>query len=136
MLFFSLTNGYSIQIPSFYHCKAVRLSQEKNGQIYAKGYQVKSLYIKITANNIAVFGTHGNYRVCRKLSIRRVIVDTLFLDDPDIPLAHSELKLYLCNDTLMGNVNLFENDSSRVTIKVLVEKLSTHTETELEKKCR
>lgn len=136
MLVFSLADGYSITIPSFYHCKAVRLSQEKNGQTYAKGFQVQSLYIKITHNKIIVFGTHGNYRVCRKLGIRRVVADTLFLDDSNVPIAHSELKLYLSNDTLMGNVNIFENDSSRATIKVLVEKLSTHTKTDLEKMCR
>ncbi|MBN1760667.1 MAG: hypothetical protein JW863_20225 [Chitinispirillaceae bacterium] len=128
---------FSLDIPALYQCNAVRLTQVKNGKTYSKAFLVRSLFIKFDRREIRVFGMHGNMYVCQKLGIRRFFADTLFLEKPEnAPVRHSDPKLYMVKDTLLGNVNLFESDTSEVSIKVLVKKLIRHRPTDLEKRCR
>ncbi|MBN1576297.1 MAG: hypothetical protein JW913_07095 [Chitinispirillaceae bacterium] len=130
---------FSFDIPAVYQCNAVRLTQVKNGKTYSKAFLVQSLFIKIDRKEVRVFGMHSKIYVCQKLGIKRFFADTLFLEDPDdVSIRHSDPKLFMAKDTLMGNVNLFESDTSEVSIKVLVKKLIRPPApvTELERQCR
>ena len=124
-----------IDIPGLYLCKAVRITQEKNGRTYSKGFQVRSLHLRFTPREVSAFGTHSKMNICRKLGIRYFTRDTVYLEDPEVPFRHSELKLYMIKDTIMGNVNLFDKDTSEVQIKVIVKKLPRLQDRELEKLC-
>lgn len=134
----SSVSSFSLSLPALYQCTAVRVSQEKAGRTYSKGYQTPSLYVKITYNEIRVFGTQSEITICKKVGIRRIERDTLFLEDPEeVKMDHGALKLYMVKDTLMGNTNLFEPaDSSKVSIKVLVKKVAPQKEAEVERLCR
>jgi len=136
MLLFSANAITPIDIPGTYLCKAVRLTQEKNGRIYSKGFQVQQLYLKFTHREVSAFGTHSKISVCRKLGIRYFTRDTVYLEDPELPFGHSELKLYMLGDTIMGNVNLFDKDTSEVSVKVIVKKVPVLRDRELEKLCQ
>ena len=125
-----------IDIPGTYLCRAVRLTQKKKGRTYSKGFQVQQLYLKFTPREVSAFGTHSKISVCRKLGIRYFTRDTVYLDDPELPFGHSELKLYMIGDTIMGNVNLFDKDTSDVTVKVIVRKVPVVNDRELEQLCK
>jgi hypothetical protein len=125
-----------IDIPGIYLCKAVRLTQVKRGRTYSKGFQVQQLYLKFTPREVRAFGTHSKIDVCRSLAIRYYSRDTVYLEDPELPFGHSELKLYMVDDTIMGNVNLFDNDTSEVSVKVIVKKLPFLQDRELEQLCQ
>ena len=127
----------SFDIPALYQCRAVRIYQVKNGKTYTRGFMVQSLFIKIDRREVRVFGMHSKMYVCQKLGIRSFFADTLYLEKPEgVSISHSEPKLYMVKDTLMGNVNLFDNDTSEVSIKVLVKKVVRQQPTDLEKQCR
>lgn len=127
---------FSISIPSIYQCSALRITQHRGDRSYSKGYQVNALYISFTASDVRVSGIHSQIIICRKLGIRRIFKDTVFLENPpEIATGHSEPKLYFSGDTLMGNVNLFEQDTSDITIKALVRKIRRIPEPELEHSC-
>ena len=125
-----------IDIPGTYLCRAVRLTQVKNGRTYSKGFQVQRLYLKFTSREVRAFGTHSRISVCKALGIRYFTRDTVYLEDPELPFGHSELKLYMVDDTIMGNVNLFDSDTSEVSVKVIVKKIPVVRDRELEKLCR
>jgi len=127
---------FSLSIPSIYQCSALRVTQYKDGRTYSKGYQVNALYIRFTSSDVRVSGIHSQIVICRKLGIRRIVGDTVFLENPpEISMSHSEPKLYFSGDTLMGNVNLFEQDTNDITIKALVRKIRKIPEPELERSC-
>ena len=50
-------------------------------------------------------------------------------------MRHSELKFYFSRETLMSNVNLFESDTSEVSVKVLVKRLVGRAVTDIAKQC-
>lgn len=127
---------FSIDNPGVYLCKAVRLTQIKDNRTYTKGFQVQSLYLRFTPREVRAFGTHSKISICRKLGIRYFTRDTVYLEDPEVAFNHSDLKLYMVNDTIMGNVNLFDTDTSNITIKVIVKKLHGLPAQELEKLCQ
>lgn len=122
--------------PVTYQCTAVRISQEKNGRVYSKGYQTPSLYLTITNTRLSAIGTHSEISICQEIDIRRIYRDTLFLFYADAPVLHSDLKLYLVNDTLKGNVNIFERDTSKVSITALVKKVPPGEAAKIRKTCR
>ncbi len=127
---------FPLSIPAVYQCSAIQLKQVKNGRTYTKALGVKSLFLIIDNSEIRVFGTQSNKSICRKLGIKRIFADTLFLEDPEMTVRSSEPKLYMVKDTLMGNINLFDRDSSEVYIKVLVKKQPLIRKAALEKQCR
>jgi len=128
---------HPFMIPSLYQCSALRVTQRKDGRTYSRGFQVKCLYIHFTASDVTVSGIHSKIIVCRKLRIRSIEADTVYLDDPEeVSIRHSDLKLYLNNDTLMGNVNLFEQDTSDLEIKALVKRINRIPDPALEQSCR
>jgi hypothetical protein len=127
---------FSIDNPGVYLCKAVRLTQVKNNRTYSRGFQVQSLYLRFTPREVRAFGTHSKISVCRKLGIRYFTRDTIYLEDPEVTFSHSDLKLYMVKDTIMGNVNLFDKDTSSISIKVIVRKLHGLPAQELEKLCQ
>ena len=125
-----------IDVPGTYLCKAVRLTQKKNGRTYSKGFQVQELYLVFTPREVRAFGTHSKFNVCRKLDIRYYTPDTVYLTNPEATFGHSELKLFMIGDTIMGNVNLFDTDTSNISIKVIVEKIQRVPIPELERLCQ
>ena len=128
---------FAFDIPGVYQCKAIRLTKVKNGKKYSKAKQTESLYIRVSHNEVRVFGTHSKLSACRQLRIRYRELDTLFLESPsEISFRHSQPKLYMVKDTVMGNVNLFDTDTSEISVKVIVKKLRTLPEHEIEKYCK
>lgn len=127
----------AFDIPGNYLCRAVRLTQIKRGRKYSKAFQTESLYMRVTHNEVRVFGTHSKLSACRRLRIRYRELDTLFLESPEeVPLDHSEPKLYMVKDTVMGNVNLFDADTSEISVKVIVKKLRSLPPAKIEKYCK
>jgi hypothetical protein len=133
-----LTHSVSaFDIPGIYRCRAVRLTQMKKGRKYSKAFQTGSLYMRVTRNEVRVFGTHSKLSACRRLRIRYRELDTLFLESPEeVALDHSEPKLYMVKDTVMGNVNLFDTDTSEISVKMIVKKLRSLPPAEIEKYCK
>jgi len=128
---------WAVDIPSLYQCRAVRLTQSKGAATHSKAFQVEHLFIRIERNELRVFGIHSKINICRKLGIRRIVRDTLFLENPEeLPMGHSALKLHFDKDTLVGNANLFESDTSEVTLKVLVKKVTGRPPVDFEEQCR
>jgi len=128
---------YAFDIPGAYQCKAIRLTKFKKGRRYSKAWQTESLYIRVTSNEVRVFGTHSKISACRQLRIKYRELDTLFLESPEeVSFDHSQPKLYMVKDTVMGNVNLFDTDTSEISVKVIVKKLRSLPEHEIEKYCK
>jgi hypothetical protein len=126
----------ALDIPSVYQCNAVSLSQVKNGTTYTKSFMVKSLHLAIDRNQIRIFGIQSGKYICQRLGVARIWADTLFLENPGIEVHHSALKLYFSRDTLISNVNLFESDTSEVSVKVLVRRLTGSGAADVMKECR
>jgi hypothetical protein len=128
---------YSFRIPAIYQCRAVRVTRTLgNGKTSSKAFQVLSLFVRFDHSEMQVFGTQYDHDICRKLGIRGFFGDTVYLQDPEVPFSHSDLKLYMVNDTIMGNVNLFESDTSNISVKVLVKKVLPNQVPDYKKMCR
>lgn len=137
-LLLASSSVYPVDMNGAYQCNAVRLTRTRSGREYSKAFQVKSMFIRISPGEVRVFGTQSQKSICRKLGVRSRIRDTLFLENPDleVPVSHDMPKLYLVQDTLMGNVNLFESDTSAIGIKIIVKKLRNLPAQEIESRCR
>lgn len=127
----------AFDIPGVYQCKAIRITKFKKGRKYSKAWQTESLYMRVNHSEVRVFGTHSKMSACRELRIRYRERDTLFLENPpEVSMSHSEPKLYMVKDTVMGNVNLFDADTSEISVKVIVKKLRKLPVHEIEKYCK
>jgi hypothetical protein len=123
-------------LPAVYRCDAVSLSQVKNGRTYSRAFMVKSMHISIDRNRIRIFGVQSGKHLCRSLDIERIWADTLFLADPGVKVRHSALKFYFSDDTIISNVNFFESDTSVVTVKALVKRLTGKAAAAVNDQCR
>ena len=129
---------HSFRVPSIFQCKAVLVTQtDANGRPHSRGFQLMHLFVRFDHSEIQVFGTQSEKDICRKFPVRNYYADTVFLmENPDLPYDQSDLKLYLSNDTLIGNVNLFESGGGSINARVLVKPVYPDKAPDFTRMCR
>jgi hypothetical protein len=125
---------FAINLPVLFQCTYLKIEQNRNGEIYRKGFMVNSLYLKISRTDILVWGKQSGKSVCRKIGIKRIYMDTLYLSVSE-KQVQGELKLYLNGDTLKGNFNVLDNSAENGTVCLLVKRVGSEKDSEMKKSC-
>lgn len=135
LLFIISSPVFAVNLPVLFQCNYLRIDQNRNGEVYHQGFAVKSLYLKISRNDILVFGTQYGKSVCRKIGVKRIYMDTLYLDVNE-QQAHGELKLNISGDTIKGNFNVLDNSTENGTVLLLVKRAGSEEDAKLKNFCR
>jgi hypothetical protein len=129
--------GSSLEFPCLYKCTSILIEKHSNGSISRKGVEVQSLYVKIDRNKLSIYGKDSGKYICKDLTVERVYRDTLFINSNIRNADTKFIKMHLVKDTLMGNYNFFDgNTSDSLKVMILVSKADLNLETRLQKQCK